>query len=87
MFRGYDLGAVDFLYKPIEPHVLRNKADVFFQLYRQRQQLVQELQERTETLRLNEMFAAVLSHDLRTPLSAIVTGAQLLHHSSRRRRS
>ena len=28
------------------------------------------------------MFAAVLSHDLRTPLSAIVTGAQLLHHSS-----
>jgi CheY-like chemotaxis protein len=50
--------------------------------YRQRQRLVQELQERTETLRLNEMFAAVLSHDLRTPLSAIVTGAQLLHHSS-----
>ena len=82
VFRGYDLGAVDFLHKPVEPHVLRNKADVFFQLHRQRQRLVQELQERTETLRLNEMFAAVLSHDLRTPLSAIVTGAQLLHHSS-----
>ncbi len=82
LFRGYDSGAVDFLYKPIEPHVLTNKAEIFFQLHRQRQQLVQELQERTETLRLQEMFAAVLSHDLRNPLSAIVTGAQLLHESS-----
>ena len=39
MFQGYEAGAVDFLYKPIEPHILRNKADVFFQLYRQKQQL------------------------------------------------
>ena len=33
-----------------------------------------ELHERTETLRLNEMFTAVLGHDLRNPLSAILTG-------------
>ena len=82
MFKGYDAGAVDFLYKPIEPQILKNKADVFFQLHRQRQQLLQELQDRTETLHLNEMFAAVLGHDLRNPLSAIVTGAQLLQHQS-----
>jgi signal transduction histidine kinase len=55
---------------------------VFFQLHRQRQQLMRELQDRTETLHLNEMFAAVLGHDLRTPLSALVTGAQLLQHQS-----
>jgi len=78
LFKGYDTGAVDFLYKPIEPHILRNKAEVFFQLYRQKQQLIQELRERTETLRLNELFVAVLGHDLRTPLGAIITAAQLL---------
>src|SRR5579859_2889567 len=39
VFKGYESGAVDFIYKPIEPHILKNKADVFFQLYRQRQQL------------------------------------------------
>jgi two-component system sensor histidine kinase/response regulator len=78
VFKGYELGAVDFLYKPLEPSILRNKADVFFQLYRQKQQLVQELQQRTEALRFNEMFAAVLGHDLRNPLSAILTAAQLL---------
>ena len=81
-FRGYESGAVDFLYKPIEPHILRNKADVFFQLYRQKQQIAHELRDRTETLRLNEMFTAVLGHDLRNPLNAILTGAQLLEHHS-----
>ena len=78
LFKGYDAGAVDFLYKPIEPHVVTNKADVFFQLHRQRRRLAQELEERTETLRLSEMFSAMLGHDLRNPLSTIIGSAQLL---------
>jgi signal transduction histidine kinase len=78
MFKGYDAGAVDFLYKPIEPHILKNKADVFFELYRQKRQLERELVERTEMLRVNEMFAAVLGHDLRNPLNAILTSAELV---------
>ena len=82
LFKGYEAGAVDFLYKPIEPHILKNKADVFFQLYRQKQQLTQELYERTETLRLNEMFTAVLGHDLRNPLNAILTSARVLEQLS-----
>jgi two-component system, sensor histidine kinase and response regulator len=78
MFKGYDTGAVDFIHKPIEPRILQNKADVFFELYRQRRQLALDLEDRTETLRLNEMFSALLAHDLRTPLSAILASAQLL---------
>lgn len=78
MFRGYEAGAVDFLYKPVEPHVLCGKAGVFFQLHRQKQQLAQHLQERTESLRLHELFTAVLGHDLRGPLSAITMAAELL---------
>jgi len=78
VFKGYESGAVDFIYKPIEPHILKNKAEVFFQLYRQRQQLAVELHDRTETLRLNEMFNALLAHDLRNPLSAILASAELL---------
>ena len=82
VFKGYELGAVDFIYKPIEPHILQNKADVFFELYRQRQQLARELQDRTETLRLNEMFSALLAHDLRNPLSAVLASAELLKRRS-----
>ncbi|RYE62739.1 MAG: GAF domain-containing protein, partial [Oxalobacteraceae bacterium] len=33
-----------------------------------------------ETAELREQFIAVLGHDLRTPLSAILTGAELLKH-------
>ncbi len=82
LFKGYDSGAVDFLYKPIDPHILKNKADVFFQLYRQKQQLARQLRERTETLRLNEMFTAVLGHDLRQPLNVLLAGAQLLERQA-----
>jgi len=34
LFRGYDLGAVDFLFKPIVPEVLRSKVSVFVELGR-----------------------------------------------------
>jgi two-component system sensor histidine kinase/response regulator len=84
-FKGYESGAVDFIYKPIEPHILKNKADVFFELYRQRQLLAQELTDRTETLRVNEMFSALLAHDLRSPLSAILASARLLERRSSER--
>src|SRR5882724_579583 len=82
VFKGYESGAVDFLFKPIEPHILQNKADVFFQLHRNKQQLAHELREKTETLRLNEMLTAVLSHDLRSPLNAVMTCALLIERSS-----
>lgn len=77
-FRGYESGAVDFLYKPIDPHMLTNKAGVFFELHRRKQALAHELRARTEALRINEMFMAVLSHDLRTPLQSIVAAATVL---------
>ena len=43
-------------------------------------QLSQQNDELAHGIRLSEMFVGVLSHDLRNPLSAIVTGARLLEH-------
>src|SRR5262249_28112704 len=34
LFRGYDLGAVDFLFKPVIPEILRSKVAVFVELAR-----------------------------------------------------
>lgn len=34
VFQGYDLGAVDYLFKPIVPEILRTKVSVFVDLYR-----------------------------------------------------
>src|ERR1700730_1180362 len=37
LLRGYVAGAVDFLYKPIDPDILRFKVSVFVDLYQQRE--------------------------------------------------
>ena len=77
-FRGYQAGAVDFLYKPVEPDILRSKVDVFVELFAQKKQLSAQLEELRQALRVNEMFTAVLGHDLRNPLAAVLNGAELL---------
>ena len=82
VFKGYESGAVDFLHKPVDGAILRNKAAVFFELHRRKVLLARELQDREESLRLNEMFMAVLGHDLRSPLSAVRMGAELLQRAS-----
>ena len=82
VFQGYDSGAVDFLYKPIDPHILKSKVGVFVELEQQKLALATELDKATETLRFNEMFSAMLGHDLRGPLSAIVMDAVLLERKT-----
>jgi signal transduction histidine kinase len=39
VFNGYELGAVDYLVKPIEPLMLRSKVSVFCELYAQRREI------------------------------------------------
>jgi signal transduction histidine kinase len=85
-FRGYDAGAVDFIAKPIEAHVLRSKAAVFFDLYRQRRQIAaqrDELAAITTALRqadrAKDQFLAVLAHELRNPVAALMSGLDLLN--------
>jgi signal transduction histidine kinase len=69
MFKGYEVGAVDYLWKPIDEQILRSKVDVFVTLERQRQQLLQ-------AERMREMFVGVLGHDLRNPLQSMLASAE-----------
>lgn len=41
VFKGYETGAVDYLFKPLEPAILRNKVSVFIELYKQKRSLEQ----------------------------------------------
>src|SRR5678815_5589456 len=53
ILRGYELGAFDFLMKPIRPEVLRAKATVFIEL----QQRTLELQQKADELRTEQARA------------------------------
>jgi PAS domain S-box-containing protein len=94
-FKGYELGAVDYLIKPVEPHVLVSKARVFCELYRQRMALEQQgarlealVAERTEALRRSagelsdsrERYRRLLSAVTHQLFSLRSEGGQLRSH-------
>ncbi len=51
MFHGYELGAVDYLFKPIEPVLLKSKVNVFLNLYNQAKLLEQRAYELEQKLK------------------------------------
>ena len=57
LFRGYNLGAVDFLFKPIVPEILQSKVNVFVELRRTEQLLRRKAE---ELARAGQRFRAVL---------------------------
>ena len=82
-FRGYDAGAVDFIFKPIEPHILQSKAGIFFELARQRDGLIRSAEEARAASRAKDDFLAALSHELRTPLTPVLITATALEGDAR----
>ncbi|MBL4785817.1 MAG: response regulator [Cohaesibacteraceae bacterium] len=71
MFEGYEAGAVDFLYKPIEPVLLKNKLKVFLEIFRQRG----ELERSNDAL---NSFAHMAAHDLKAPIRQISSYAGIV---------
>lgn len=68
VLRGYDAGAFDLLFKPIDAYVLRSKVQVFLDLYLGRRQLRAEIEAHKQTLEDVQAFNYSVSHDLRAPL-------------------
>ncbi len=59
VFRGYTVGAVDYIFKPFDPEVLRSKVSVFVDLYEKNVQL-QESEERFRTAFANAPIGMAL---------------------------
>jgi signal transduction histidine kinase/ActR/RegA family two-component response regulator len=82
VFKGYETGAVDFLVKPLEPRILASKVNVFLQLYRQKQLLIEANAQLLEADRRKNEFLAVLSHELRNPLAPIRNSLYILDRAT-----
>ena len=90
-FKGYEAGAVDLLYKPLDPRAVKGKVQVFVALYqareamrrqvealeaaRQQQAATQAQLERALVMR--DEFMSMVSHEMRTPLNTLYLETQL----------
>ena len=73
---GLEAGGIDFLVKPVDPHLLRSKVGVFIELSRQRLLLSAQVEQLHALQRTSELLMGVLGHDLRNPLNAISLAAR-----------
>jgi signal transduction histidine kinase/DNA-binding response OmpR family regulator len=78
--RGYGLGAVDFLPKPLNPYVLKAKASVFIELFAMRERLAQQAAalQASEARRVRRVRHALLRADVSDALSCEGTPRELL---------
>lgn len=76
-FRGYETGAVDYLLKPVDPQIVRNKVGVFVELYRQRREIAQQRDA------LSDALNRIKAHGDNSPLAIVeLNGEQRIIHWS-----
>jgi signal transduction histidine kinase len=90
--KGLNTGAVDYLYKPLNPYVTSAKVDSFIQFVRTQRDIVRKNKEleafQKELIKAKELaeqgkkikenFLANMSHEIRTPINGIIGLTNLL---------
>jgi two-component system sensor histidine kinase/response regulator len=79
--RAANIGAVDYIFKPINPDILRSKVRVYLDLHVQREQILKlnsVLRQSNEEL---ERFAYICSHDMQEPVRMMHSFSGMLARS------
>src|SRR2546421_6086206 len=81
MFRGYEVGAVDYLMKPVVPEILKSKVAVFVELYRKSERL-RDSEEKLRRLAahlisIREEERAHIAREIHDELGQVLTGLKM----------
>jgi signal transduction histidine kinase len=81
MFRGYEVGAVDYLMKPVVPEVLKSKVAVFVELHRKSERL-RESEDKLRRLAahlisVREEERAHIAREIHDELGQVLTGLKM----------
>ncbi len=79
---GFSVGAVDYIHKPVNPHVVRARVRTHLDLTAARRELERQNEVLRENARLREEVEAINRHDLKNPLTAILWASSILLESS-----
>ncbi|MGV3703743.1 MAG: response regulator [Arcticibacter sp.] len=93
--RGLSVGAVDYLFKPLDPYVTSAKVDSFVQLVssqraikqkneelrKYQQELIAAKEEAEQGRKVKETFLANMSHEIRTPINGMQGIVHLLENT------
>src|SRR5580698_9932877 len=80
LFRGYRAGAVDYIYKPVNPDLLRAKVSVFVELYRKNQRLLAQEQ---KLVAINRNLELEIAERIASEQKVTDLNRQLLENISR----
>jgi len=78
IIRGLNAGANDYVVKPIQPEVLRARAQTLLNLKRLHDTHKQAIADLTQSQETQEKFLSIVSHDLKNPLHNLRTALFLL---------
>ena len=76
--RAFEAGATDYITKPIHWAVLRRRVQRLLQEKQAEREIIKALEQERELNELRSRIVTMVSHEYRTPLTAILSSAELL---------
>lgn len=101
VFKGYDAGAVDYLFKPLDPDILKSKVNVFLELHKQKtslEKMNEELRKANkkmweqqkavieeERLKVLLQMAGATAYEFNQPLTSLLENIKLIETDNKER--